>query len=302
MISILLCRKIIVYFEKLDVYRIFSIASTVLGVLMFVFSFSDKCFYAYIACMIATGISILTQTSFKYLLVRDLAILDTYYTGYRREGIYQLAIQLPESIIATLCGAFPQLILPLTGWTQNFNAGLDDDTIAMNFSWTTATTWLVRIVSSALIGTSMPLCIHFYLVHDVRLKMYVWLLAVASLASIYSLRRYKLSQSAVELMSKTNKQNEKQGTDQCPRYDTGYMLVMHLTQAEQRAIANISRNTHKEMKTIYSHNSHNWVRLQFSYSLLVPSYRSYYNARSCWRSHSWSPWCSSYFASTHIWG
>lgn len=227
MVSVIVCRSIISTYEKLHIYRYFCIANCIFAMFMFAFSFHNATFILYLLCMIATGITTLTQISFKYLFVRDLAVLDTFYTGFRREGIYQLAIQLPEGIIATISGAIPQLLLPLTGWKQMFDPS-NDDTIRDNYQWTPSTVWLLRIFSSVLI-------------------------VACSLASFRSLRSYTLSQPMVDSMIQSNRDKLFQG-DQCPLLDESFMVMMHLSDVEQVAIVKHSCTCSKTLKAIYFQN------------------------------------------------
>ena len=208
MTSVISCRFILKIFEKRRVYESFAALNVALSFALFCCSFSNSTFHLYVVTMISMGVVLFTLSSLKYLFIRDVAVCDTFETGNRREGIYQLAVQVSEGIMATICQAVPQILLPYMGWREVTNRISSDDLIVHNYVSTTRAVWMLRFLSAGAIG-------------------------IFSVISYESIRKYQLQQSAVDEMIQVIRNRE----STLPRLEKDYLLLLHLSNCEILSLA-----------------------------------------------------------------
>ena len=208
MTSVISCRFVLKIFEKRRVYESFAAFNVTLSFALFCCSFSNSTFHLYAVTMIAMGVVLFTLSSLKYLFIRDVAVCDTFETGNRREGIYQLAVQISEGIMATVCQAVPQILLPYMGWHEVANRISSDDLIVHNYVSTPRAVWMLRFLSAGAIG-------------------------IFSVISYESIRKYQLQQSVVDEMIQVIRNRESTPS----RLEKDYLLLLHLSNCEILSIA-----------------------------------------------------------------
>ena len=227
MFSVIVCRFAIKFIEKRRIYEWFALLNVFLGSMMFCSSFSNSTFVMYVITMILIGVVLFTQSSLKYLFIRDVAVCDTFQTGFRREGIYQLAVQVSEGIMATVCQAVPQILLPYMGWREITNRIASDDIIDRHYISTPRAVWMLRLCTSVAI-------------------------IVFSFISYKSTQGYRLCQEITDDMIQVNR---KQLSSITPRFQKERILLLHLSNSEIQSLACEKSSSHETLLEIIFRNN-----------------------------------------------
>lgn len=119
-------------------------------------------FFLFLSIMVASLTSPLL--TLLVLLAKDLVTLDTFVTGMNRENMFLTVLGLPSNILLSIiCGIYISII-DASGFKQGEGSDdTDDDYLAADTSYTTASLWLMRL------GVSfVPLCIMSFAVWNMR--------------------------------------------------------------------------------------------------------------------------------------
>lgn len=183
-------------FEKIHLYRGLSVLMWVLALMSVLAmipgigaysgdSYSDSTLLSYYTLYIISQVGLICAAAIPIgfinsLFLRDLVIYDNFVNNVDRENVYQQALLVPVSIVATVVGGFFKAMIYATGFHGTGTKKADDDYIQTVYTWNVDTLWQVA----------------FYV---------LVVTTIATFIALYSLRDYPLTTVVSEQMSKVVK-------------------------------------------------------------------------------------------------